>query len=65
MNYYRIFDDNDEIDFFKSNFEYTKIRELMEEYEKTNPVYSNPDFVNFIKKHDPEAELIKVTDIYY
>ena len=65
MYYYRIFDDKDELNFFKSSFEYSKIQELIKEYEKTNQEYVNPDFIGFLKKQDSEAEIIDVTNIYY
>ena len=65
MYYYRIFDDKDELNFFKSSFEYNKIQELIKEYEKNSQEYINPDFIGFLKKQDSEAELIDVTNIYY
>ena len=63
--YYRLFDDNEELDFLKSSLEYEKIRELLTEYESTHNEYYNKEFVEFMKKQDPEAEIIEVTNLYY
>ena len=65
MYYYRIFDDKEELNFFKSSFEYKKIRELMAEYENSHQEYINRDFIGFLKEKDKEAEIIDVTNIYY
>jgi hypothetical protein len=65
MFYYRIFDDKDELNFFKSSFEYRKIQELIKEFENTHQEYVNPEFISFLKKSDSEAEIIDVTNIYY
>jgi hypothetical protein len=63
--YYRIFDDNEELDFLKTTLEYEKIRDLMKEFEKKNSEYLNKDFVNFLRSQDPDADIIEVTNIYY
>jgi hypothetical protein len=63
--YYRLFDDNEELDFLKSSLGYEKIRELLTEYESKHNEYFNKEFVEFMKKQDPEAEIIEVTNIYY
>lgn len=65
MFYYRIFDDKEELNFFKSSLNYEKIRELMTDYEKTHQVYINKEFIKYLKKFDSEAEIIDVTNIYY
>ena len=65
MFYYRIFDDKEELNFFKSTLGYEKVRELMAEYEKTHQEYINRDFIGYLKEIDPEAEIIEVTNIYY
>jgi len=65
MYYYRIFDDKDELNFFKSSLDYPKIQELMNEYEKIHQEYVNPDFIWFLHQYDDEAEIIDVTNIYY
>jgi len=65
MFYYRIFDDKEELNFFKSSFEYEKIASIMGEFEKTHNEYRNADFVKFLKERDKEAEIIDVTNIYY
>jgi hypothetical protein len=65
MFYYRIFDDKEELNFFKSSLAYSRIRELMAEYEKSHQEYINKDFISYLKELDPEAEIIEVTNIYY
>lgn len=65
MFYYRIFDDKEELNFFKSSLSYEKIRELMAEYEKSHQEYINRDFIVYLKEQDGEAEIIEVTNIYY
>jgi hypothetical protein len=65
MNYYRIFDDKEELNFFKSSFGYEKIAKLIDEFEKSHSSYYNNDFIEFLKKKDKEAEIIEVTNIYY
>jgi len=65
MFYYRIFDDKEELNFFKSSLGYEKIRELMNDYEKTHQEYINKDFISYLKEKDAEAEIIEVTNIYY
>ena len=65
MSYYRIFDDKEDLNFFKSSFEYEKIAALMSEFEKTKDEYRNSEFINFLKERDKEAEIIDVTNIYY
>lgn len=65
MFYYRIFDDKEELNFFKSSLSYEKIRELMAEYEKSHQEYINRDFIVYLKEQDSEAEIIEVTNIYY
>ena len=63
--YYRIYDDHEELDFTKSSFEYKKIRELLVEFEKNHNEYYNPEFFDYLKERDPEAEIIEVTNIFY
>jgi hypothetical protein len=65
MFYYRIFDDKEDLNFFKSSLEYEKIAALMKEFEKTHDEYRNSEFINFLKERDKEAEIIDVTNIYY
>ena len=65
MFYYRIFDDQDELNFFKSSFSYEKIAELLKEFEKSHQEYFNKDFIEFLLSKDKDAELIEVTNIYY
>jgi hypothetical protein len=63
--YYKIYDDTDEVNFFRSALDRKSISELLKEYERKHQKYVNPDFVEFIREHDPEAELIAVDTITY
>lgn len=65
MFYYRIYDDNEELNFFKSSLSDEQIRKLLEEFEHERQQYRNPDFVEFLKKQDVDAELIKVNSLSY
>jgi len=65
MYYYRIFDDKEELNFFKSSLKYAEISGLLKEYEKTHSEYINRDFIVFLKEKDKDAEMIEVTNIYY
>jgi len=65
MFYYRIFDDKEELNFFKSSLNYEKIHKLMDEYEKGHQEYINKDFIEYLKEQDKEIEIIEVTNIYY
>ena len=63
--YYRIYDDEEKFNYFKSSFPAKKIRSLLKSFEKTHQEYHNAAFVGFLKKHDPNAELIEVSRISY
>ncbi len=65
MYYYRIFDDKEELNFFKSSLEYAAIADLLKEYEKNHSEYVNKEFIKFLKEKDKNAEIIEVTNIYY
>ena len=63
--YYRIYDDEEQFNYFKTIFQEKKIRGLLKKYEKTHQEYHNSDFVEFLKKLDPSAKLIEVAHISY
>jgi hypothetical protein len=65
LYYYRIYDDNEQVNFIKSSLEAIRIRKLLQSFEKTHQVYYNAEFVNFLKTHDPTAGMIEVTTITY
>lgn len=65
MHYYRIYDDHEELNFFKSTLEEKKIEELLKEFERERKQYFNLDFVDFLKKKDLDAEIIEVENISY
>jgi hypothetical protein len=64
-NYYRIYDDKEEENFFKSKLDHKKIKELLKEFESSHQEYYNNDFFSFVKERDPDAALIKVQSLYY
>lgn len=64
-NYYRIYDDKEEENFFKTSLDHKTIDELLKKFESTHQEYYNNDFFNFVKEHDPEAALISIKSIYY
>ncbi len=63
--YYRIFDDREKKNYIKSGLDHHRITELLKDYEKIHQEYFNDEFVKFIKKYDPHAEMIEITKIYY
>jgi hypothetical protein len=65
MYYYRIYDDKEELNFFKSSFDDKKIKEYMSEFEKERKQYFNLDFLEFLKKKDVDAEIIEVHNVSY
>ncbi len=65
MYYYRIYDDKEELNYFKSSLERDLIDRLKREFENDRQVYTNPDFVEFLKKKDKEAEIITITEVDY
>ncbi|MGE5458794.1 MAG: hypothetical protein ACM3RX_10605 [Methanococcaceae archaeon] len=64
-NYYRIYDDKEEQNFFKSNLSQKEIEDLVKKFEADHQEYYNNDFFAFVKKHDPDAALIEIKSIYY
>lgn len=63
--YYRIYDDKEQFNYIKTTFPEKRIRTMLTKYEKTHQEYFNKDFVEFLRKHDPKAELIDVACISY
>jgi len=64
-NYYRIYDDKEEENFFKSKLDHQGIKELLKEFESSHQEYYNNDFFSFVKERDPDAALIRVQSLYY
>lgn len=63
--YYRIYDDKEQFNYIRSAFQEKKVRSLLKKFEKTHQEYFNSEFIDFLKKHDPKAELIDVATISY
>ena len=65
MHYYRIYDDHEELNFFKSTFSDTEIEKFLKEFECQRKQYFNLDFVEFLKQKDVDAELIEIHNVSY
>jgi hypothetical protein len=63
--YYKIYDDQEQFNYIKSTLEEKKVRSLLKKFEKDHQQYYNSEFVVFLKKQDPKAELIEVAPISY
>jgi hypothetical protein len=63
--YYRIFDDKEKLNYMKSSLSHEEVEHWLREYEKTHQKYFNPEFINYLHEHDPEAEIIEISDISY
>jgi hypothetical protein len=63
--YYRIFDDKEKLNYLKSSLSHEQVEKWLREYEGSHQKYVNPEFIDFLSKHDPEAEIIEISDISY
>jgi hypothetical protein len=65
MYYYRIFDDKEELYYFKSSFDRKRIDDFKREFESGKKVYTNCEFLEFLKKKDVETEQIQIVEVDY
>ena len=65
LYYYRIYDDKEKLNYLKSSLPHDKVEHWLKEYERTHQKYFNPEFILFLHEHDPEAEIIEVSDMSY
>lgn len=65
LYYYRIFDDKEKLNYIKSSLPHEEVERWLREYERTHQKYFNPEFINYLHEHDPEAEIIDISDISY
>jgi hypothetical protein len=65
MFYYRIFDDKDELCYFKSSLPYEKIKVLIDIYKIGKELYLNSELIDFFKKEDETIEVITIDRISY
>lgn len=63
--YYRIFDDKEELCYFKSSLDRNKVDELKKDFESGKKVFTNLEFLEFLRKKDAEAERIVITEVDY
>ena len=63
--YYRIFDDKEKLNYLKSSLSHEEVEHWLAEYERTHQKYFNPEFITYLHEHDPEAEIIEISDISY
>jgi hypothetical protein len=65
LYYYRIFDDKEKLNYLKSTLSHEQVEHWLKEYERTHQKYFNPEFITYLHEHDPEAEIIDISDISY
>jgi hypothetical protein len=65
LYYYRIYDDKEKLNYMKSSLTHNEVEHWLKEYERAHQKYFNPEFITFLHEHDPEAEIIEVSDISY
>ena len=65
LYYYRIFDDKEKLNYLKSTLPHEQVEHWLKEYERTHQKYFNPEFIHYLHEHDPEAEIIEISDISY
>lgn len=63
--YYRIYDDREKLNYVKSTLPHDEVEHWLKEYERTSQKYVNPEFIHYLHEHDPEAEIINVSDLSY
>ena len=63
--YYRIYDDKEKLNYLKSSLSHEEVEKWLREYERSHQKYFNPEFIEFLSKHDSEAEIIEISDISY
>ncbi|MHC1737355.1 MAG: hypothetical protein AB9882_05045 [Ignavibacteriaceae bacterium] len=64
-NYFRIYDDNEEKNYFKTVLTRKRVEKLIKDFEKKNERYINSEFITYLKKYDADAEMIKIETISY
>ncbi len=65
MYYYRIFDDQEKLNYVKSSLSHSELEQWLKEYESKHQKYFNSELIQFLREHDKEAEIIEVSDLSY
>ena len=65
LNYYRIYDDKEVLNYFKCTLTHKQVERYLKTYERKHNKYFNPEFIEFLQKYDNKAALIKVEDVTY
>jgi len=65
LYYYRIYDDQEKLNYLKSSLPHSELEQWLKEYEDKHQKYFNPELIQFLKEHDKEAEIIEVNDLSY
>ena len=65
LYYYRIYDDKEKLNYLKSSLPHNEVEHWLKEYECSHQKYFNPEFIHYLHEHDPEAEIIEVSDMSY
>ena len=63
--YYRIYDDTEDKNYFKTKLDHKAVEEQILVYEKRHKKFKNTTFIKFLQKTDPKAELIQISDVSY
>ena len=63
--YYRIYVDTERLNYLKSSLKHDDVEKWLREYEKNHEKYINLEFIEFLREHDSEVELIEISDISY
>ena len=63
--YYKIYDDQEQFNYFRTRCEAKKVRSLLKKYEKAHQEYYTAEFLKLLKQVDPKAELIDIEPISY
>lgn len=49
MFYYKLYDDDEKVNYIKTTFEQKRIRQLLQDFEKAHQEYHNSEFIDFLK----------------
>jgi hypothetical protein len=65
LYYYRIYDDTEDKNYFKTKLNHKEVEEQIKLYEKRHKKFLNTTFIKFLQRTDPGAELIQISDVSY
>ncbi|MFB3055588.1 MAG: hypothetical protein ACE1ZQ_00320 [Ignavibacteriaceae bacterium] len=53
------------MNYLKSSLPHNEVEQWLKEYERAHQKYFNPEFIHYLHEHDPETEIIEVSDMSY